>query len=82
MAIMWGLSSLPMGATIAKKCGRLRGVWDLSSENGSAGCTFPSFLPKEVENIKDPYARTLAQRIERLPVDVLHMKYIIVSVLE
>lgn len=31
---------------------------------------FPSFLPKEVENIKDPFARNLAQRIERLPVQV------------
>ncbi|PRQ40660.1 putative 2-hydroxy-6-oxonona-2,4-dienedioate hydrolase [Rosa chinensis] len=29
---------------------------------------FPSFLPKEVENIKDPFARKLATRIERLPV--------------
>ncbi|XP_041013004.1 uncharacterized hydrolase YugF isoform X3 [Juglans microcarpa x Juglans regia] len=31
---------------------------------------FPSFLPKEIENIKDPFARTLATRIERLPVSV------------
>ncbi|KAJ4710740.1 alpha/beta-Hydrolases superfamily protein [Melia azedarach] len=30
---------------------------------------FPSFLPKEVENIKDPFARKLATRIERLPVN-------------
>lgn len=29
---------------------------------------FPEFLPKEVENIKDPFARTLASRIERVPV--------------
>ncbi|XP_034907116.1 alpha/beta hydrolase domain-containing protein VTE7 isoform X3 [Populus alba] len=32
------------------------------------GSDFPSFLPKEVENIKDPFARKLATRIERLPV--------------
>lgn len=32
------------------------------------GTNFPSFLPKEVENIKDPFARRLATRIERLPV--------------
>lgn len=32
------------------------------------GSNFPSFLPKEVENIKDPFARRLATRIERLPV--------------
>ncbi|KAJ7953908.1 alpha/beta-Hydrolases superfamily protein [Quillaja saponaria] len=31
---------------------------------------FPSFLPKEVEKIKDPLARKLAMRIERLPVPV------------
>ncbi|EEF50756.1 uncharacterized hydrolase YugF [Ricinus communis] len=31
---------------------------------------FPSFLPKEVEDIKDPFARKLATRIERLPVHV------------
>lgn len=34
------------------------------------GSNFPSFLPKEVENIKDPFARRLATRIERLPVSV------------
>lgn len=31
---------------------------------------FPSFLPKEVENIKDPFARKLATRIVRLPVSL------------
>ncbi|KAI3839552.1 hypothetical protein MKW92_053815 [Papaver armeniacum] len=31
---------------------------------------FPSFLPKEVEKIKDPYAIKLAHRIERLPVKI------------
>ncbi|CAI9109833.1 OLC1v1009744C1 [Oldenlandia corymbosa var. corymbosa] len=31
---------------------------------------FPSFLPKEVHEIKDPFARALAQRIQRLPVQV------------
>ncbi|KAI6686355.1 hypothetical protein NL676_032268 [Syzygium grande] len=30
---------------------------------------FPPFLPKQVESIKDPYARKLASRIERLPVN-------------
>lgn len=33
-------------------------------------CEFPSFLPKEVDNIKDPFARKLASRIERVPVQV------------
>ncbi|GFZ19242.1 alpha/beta-Hydrolases superfamily protein [Actinidia rufa] len=32
------------------------------------GGRFPAFLPKEVHEIKDPFARTLAQRIQRLPV--------------
>ncbi|MCL7028768.1 hypothetical protein MKW94_003826 [Papaver nudicaule] len=36
---------------------------------------FPSFLPKEVEKIKDPYARKLAQRIERLPVVDVHTSF-------
>ncbi|KAL5723166.1 Alpha/beta hydrolase domain-containing protein vte7 [Ranunculus cassubicifolius] len=31
---------------------------------------FPAFLPKQVENIKDPFARKLASRIERLPVQI------------
>ncbi|KAI3970827.1 hypothetical protein MKX01_024474 [Papaver californicum] len=35
-----------------------------------SGSGFPSFLPKEVEKIEDPYARKLAQRIERLPVQI------------
>ncbi|CAK7326195.1 unnamed protein product [Dovyalis caffra] len=34
------------------------------------GSNFPSFLPKEVEDFKDPFARMLAARIERLPVNV------------
>lgn len=32
---------------------------------------FPSFLPKEINKIKDPFATNLAMRIERLPVQVL-----------
>ncbi|KAK1437704.1 hypothetical protein QVD17_03500 [Tagetes erecta] len=31
---------------------------------------FPPFLPKEVEKVKDPFARKLASRIERLPVQL------------
>ncbi|KAL9262584.1 Alpha/beta hydrolase domain-containing protein [Drosera capensis] len=34
------------------------------------GGSFPSFLPKEVEKIKDPFAVSLARRIERIPVKV------------
>ncbi|XP_039163121.1 uncharacterized protein LOC120290775 [Eucalyptus grandis] len=35
---------------------------------GGRADTFPPFLPKQVENFKNPYARKLASRIERLPV--------------
>ncbi|PNX63212.1 alpha/beta fold hydrolase, partial [Trifolium pratense] len=34
----------------------------------AADSLFPSFLPKDVNTIKDPFARTLATRIQRLPV--------------
>ncbi|XP_052172808.1 uncharacterized protein LOC127788502 [Diospyros lotus] len=39
-----------------------------ASRSGDSG--FPSFLPKEVNKIKDPCARTLARRIQRLPVQI------------
>ena len=32
---------------------------------------FPPFLPKEIHQIKDPLARNLAMRIQRLPVQVI-----------
>lgn len=31
---------------------------------------FPAFIPKEMESVKDPFARKLASRIERVPVDL------------
>ncbi|XP_065858824.1 alpha/beta hydrolase domain-containing protein VTE7 isoform X2 [Euphorbia lathyris] len=37
---------------------------------GGGGGGFPSFLPKDVEKIKDPFARSLARRIKRLPVQM------------
>ncbi|XP_057962205.1 alpha/beta hydrolase domain-containing protein VTE7-like [Malania oleifera] len=40
---------------------------------------FPPFLPKEVERIKDPFARKLAKRIERLPVQVTFSERCIMS---
>lgn len=36
----------------------------------SSATHFPAFLPKEMEYIRDPFARKLASRIERVPVDV------------
>ncbi|GMJ09565.1 hypothetical protein like AT1G13820 [Hibiscus trionum] len=38
------------------------------SAAAAADDKFPSFLPKKIEEIKDPFARKLATRIERLPV--------------
>ncbi|KAH0969262.1 hypothetical protein GBA52_028884 [Prunus armeniaca] len=54
-------------------------MWRLkgSSEQQQQGCVassttgFPSFLPKEVEKIKDPYAQNLGSKDERLPRTVL-----------
>ncbi|KAK3012285.1 hypothetical protein RJ639_012955 [Escallonia herrerae] len=43
------------------------------------GGRFPSFLPKEVHQIKDPFARTLAQRIQRLPVQTKFAESCIMS---
>lgn len=77
MALMLGLGSSPpamgLGVLETKKCGGLKGcglkVLALGG-GGDGDGEFPSFLPKEVEKIKDPYARSLAQRIERFPVQV------------
>ncbi|XP_047338662.1 uncharacterized protein Mb2734-like [Impatiens glandulifera] len=46
----------------------IRTTMGASSSSSVGG--FPSFLPKEVQNIKDPFARTLAKRIQRLPVQI------------
>ena len=40
-----------------------------------AELSFPSFLPKQVENIKDTSARKLATRIDRLPVPVRKLSH-------
>lgn len=39
-----------------------------------SGSEFPTFLPKEVERIRDPLAQDLAKRIQRLPVNVSFLK--------
>lgn len=44
--------------------------WRTPSVFRASACSFPTFLPKEVEKIRDPYARKLATRIERLPVQL------------
>ncbi|XP_027920981.1 uncharacterized protein LOC114179002 isoform X2 [Vigna unguiculata] len=40
---------------------------------------FPSFVPKEVHRIKDPFARSLSKRIQRLPVSVRFLEDPIMS---
>lgn len=78
MTFMWVYSLTPpqtMSLTISNKYGSFKGLMDRGK--GHVGCDgFPSFLPKEVQNIKDPYARTLAQRIERLPVQVFYVLFL------
>ncbi|KAG6660197.1 uncharacterized hydrolase YugF isoform X3 [Carya illinoinensis] len=73
--MMWGSPPIPAQtrvATMAEKCESLSRVLACKTGGGGGGtgAGFPSFLPKEVEKIKDPFARTLAQRIERLPVQI------------
>ncbi|XP_031268494.1 uncharacterized protein LOC116126964 [Pistacia vera] len=73
MALKWGFPPPAHHATaMAKKSGSLRAGLTKVVVSDGGGCGggdgFPSFLPKEVEKIKDPFARSLAQRIQRLPV--------------
>ncbi|KAL0423011.1 UNVERIFIED_CONTAM: hypothetical protein Sradi_0835900 [Sesamum radiatum] len=67
--------ALGLGFPLHYQCGqrKLRGF----RVSGGGGCGaddlgggFPSFLPKEVHNIRDPSARSLARRIQRLPVQL------------
>ncbi|KAI5665723.1 hypothetical protein M9H77_15576 [Catharanthus roseus] len=81
VALALGFSSNLLGGT-GLSCSRsmnLMGFRVLCAERVGIDCEingdrrladFPSFLPKEVHKIKDPFARTLAQRIQRLPVQV------------
>ncbi|KAK6928101.1 Serine aminopeptidase, S33 [Dillenia turbinata] len=50
-----------------------------NGNGGRIGNGFPSFLPKEIENVKDPFARSFALRIQRLPVQMGVQKYCIMS---
>ncbi|XP_022131474.1 uncharacterized protein LOC111004671 isoform X2 [Momordica charantia] len=59
-----------LALTVASSLGSapLHTKWKKPKRLGFTINEFPSFLPKEVENIKDQFARKLATRIERLPV--------------
>ncbi|KAJ8775200.1 hypothetical protein K2173_020204 [Erythroxylum novogranatense] len=79
----WSPSTMAVKMGI-KRCGTSKvgggcGVCKVSATDsdiscGDGGCSnggqFPTFLPREVEKIKDPFARSLAQRITRIPVKV------------
>lgn len=75
MALKWGSPpATPMGAKVGKRCERFKafGLVKVTADGGGGGGgEFPSFLPKEIAKIRDPFARNLAQRIVRLPVKVL-----------
>ncbi|KAB5561004.1 hypothetical protein DKX38_005961 [Salix brachista] len=79
MNVSFKLGPLPLfGGKMAKKCtaSKLK-VFD--DDGGGGDGQFPSFLPKEVEKIKDPFARSLAKRIERLPVQIGYSESCIMS---
>ncbi|KAM0058702.1 putative triacylglycerol lipase [Helianthus debilis subsp. tardiflorus] len=46
------------------------GIINTRTPRASAEGGFPPFLPKQVEKVKDPFARNLASRIQRLPVQL------------
>lgn len=79
MAFKLGSLSPAMGMTARKRVGESKSGFKVVGVGGAAGCEFPSFLPKEVENIKDSFARNLAQRIRRLPVKGESADYCIMS---
>ncbi|PIA63084.1 hypothetical protein AQUCO_00200838v1 [Aquilegia coerulea] len=54
-----------------------RTAWRIKCSSSNDG--FPSFLPKQVEKIKDPFARKLATRIQRLPVQICSADSLIMS---
>ncbi|XP_030956745.1 uncharacterized protein LOC115978952 isoform X4 [Quercus lobata] len=66
VALTASFAAAPSAATITMAMAKKR--------SGGTVCyaelSFPSFLPKQVENIKDTFARKLATRIDRLPVPV------------
>nr|KJB50574.1 hypothetical protein B456_008G177500 [Gossypium raimondii] len=64
---MLTLTSASSALTLFPECKTQRRRFSISA---AADYKFPSFLPKQMEEIKDPFARKLATRIERLPVNV------------
>ncbi|KAJ6753058.1 ALPHA/BETA-HYDROLASES SUPERFAMILY PROTEIN [Salix koriyanagi] len=74
MSTVLKLGSPPVtGIKMARKHGSLKAsklkVFAVDEAAGDTA-SFPSFLPKEVEKIKDPFARSLSKRMQRLPVQM------------
>ncbi|XP_022155058.1 uncharacterized protein LOC111022195 isoform X2 [Momordica charantia] len=69
MTPKWGfppsVAPRPARMPMAAKCEGV-GLGGVFSDGNCGG--FPSFLPKEVAKIKDPFARTMARKIQRLPI--------------
>ena len=74
VALTASFASAPSAATTTMAMTKKR-----SGGPGGAVCyaelSVPSFLPKQVENIKDTFARKLATRIDRLPVPVRKLSH-------
>ncbi|KAK3032565.1 hypothetical protein RJ639_036804 [Escallonia herrerae] len=82
VALMLASPSTTAGSVVKCSARNLMGLrvsgCDYHGGVGGGG-RFPSFLPKEVHQIKDPLARTLAQRIQRLPVQTKFAESCIMS---
>ena len=63
-SLITSITSWPSAVPARPSCGTMLRPFRVVAD------AFPSFLPKQVNNIKDPFARNLAKRIHRLPVPV------------
>lgn len=68
--------SLPSPLSIGRNTSKCCSDRILLSANANQ---FPSFLPKQVENVKDLFARKMASRIQRLPVELSSLNRPILS---
>uniref|UniRef100_A0A803QQ13 AB hydrolase-1 domain-containing protein n=1 Tax=Cannabis sativa TaxID=3483 RepID=A0A803QQ13_CANSA len=64
------MPTLPVTPTYAHIPTKCRASPPLGFAWPQCSTPFPSFLPQQIHKIKDPFARKLAQRIERLPVSL------------
>ncbi|XP_045816789.1 uncharacterized hydrolase YugF-like isoform X1 [Trifolium pratense] len=74
---MVSLFSQPLGSS--SPFSRRRCTFKLKPFTVFASQSFPSFLPKQIHTVKDPFARKFAMRIQRLPVPVSFAENAIMS---